>query len=57
MVDNNKKFWKLEVSNHELTIIQIAVERFVAKYDGDIFSAESLASTMQELWTYKTIEQ
>lgn len=57
MVDNTKKVWKLELSNYELTIIQIAVERFVAKYDNDVFSAESLASTMQELWTYKTIEQ
>jgi hypothetical protein len=56
MEENHKKFWKLELTNYELTILQIAVERFAQKYEGDVFSSEELASTLQELWTYKTIE-
>ena len=55
MESNHKKVWKLEVSNYELTILQIAVERFAQKYEGDIFTAEELASTLQELFTYKFI--
>ena len=56
MEENHKKFWKLELTNYELTILQIAVERFAQKYEGEVFKSEELASTLQELWTYKTIE-
>lgn len=56
-MDENRKAWTLEVSCTELTILQIALQRFMDKYDGEIFTAEEIKSTHDELWTYKYISQ
>lgn len=56
MRDNTKR-WKLEVSSVELTILQIAVERMNQNYVGDVFTAEEIQSTIDELNTYKYIHQ
>lgn len=57
IMDENRKAWTLEVSCTELTILQIALQRFMDKYDGEIFTAEEIKSTHDELWTYKYISQ
>lgn len=57
IMDKNRKAWTLEVSCTELTILQIALQRFMQKYDGEIFTAEEIKSTHDELWTYKYISQ
>ncbi len=54
---SNIKTWKLELSSAELTILQIALERFSQNYEGDIFTAEEIQSTKDELNTYKYIPQ
>lgn len=54
---SNIKTWKLELSSAELTILQIALERFSQNYEGDIFTPEEIQSTKDELNTYKYIPQ
>lgn len=56
-MDNNRKAWTLEVSCTELTILQIALRRYMEKYDSEVFTAEEIKSTYDELWTYKYISQ
>jgi hypothetical protein len=41
-----KKNWILELTNNEMSIIQIAVERFVKQYANDVFTPEELESTL-----------
>jgi hypothetical protein len=50
-----RKSWKLELSNAELTILQIALQKFAASYEGDVFTKEELATTHEELFAYKYI--
>lgn len=54
---DNTKIWKLELSSVELTILQIALERFAQNYQNNIFTAEEIQSTKDELNTYKYIHQ
>lgn len=56
-MDQNRKAWTLEVTCTELTILQIALRRYMEKYDGEVFTAEEIKSTHDELWTYKYISQ
>ena len=56
-MEQSRKAWKLEVTCTELTILQIALRRFMDKYDGEVFEHHALLSTMEELWTYKYISQ
>ena len=56
-MDNNRKVWKLEVSCTELTILQIALRRYMERCDSEVFTAEEIKSTHDELWTYKYISQ
>ena len=53
----SRKAWQLEVTCTELTILQIALRRFMDKYEGEVFEQHELQSTMEELWTYKYISQ
>jgi hypothetical protein len=41
-----EKNWTLELTNDEMSIIQIAVERFVKQYANDVFTPEELESTL-----------
>ena len=41
-----KKYWQLELTNAEMSIVKIAVERFVKQYANDAFTPEELASTL-----------
>jgi hypothetical protein len=41
-----EKNWILELTNDEMSIIQIAVERFVKQYANDVFTPEELESTL-----------
>lgn len=54
---DNTKIWKLDVSSVELTILQIALEKFASRYEGEVFTKEELASTRDELFSYKYIHQ
>jgi hypothetical protein len=56
-MEQPRKAWQLEVTCTELTILQIALRRFMEKYDGEVFEQHDLQSTMEELWTYKYISQ
>lgn len=54
---DNRKAWKLELTCAELTILQVALSKFKATYDGYYFSSDELLSTETELFTYKYISQ
>ena len=54
---NNRKSWKLELTNAELTILQIALQKFASKYEGEVFTKDELASTHEELFAYKYIPE
>jgi hypothetical protein len=41
-----EKNWILELTNNEMSIIQIAVERFVKQYANDVFTPNELESTL-----------
>mgnify|MGYP000417313504 CR=1 FL=1 len=41
-----EKYWTLELTNSEMSIIQIAVERYVKQYANDVFTPEELESTL-----------
>jgi hypothetical protein len=41
-----EKNWILELTNDEMSIIQIAVERYVKQYANDVFTPEELESTL-----------
>jgi hypothetical protein len=41
-----EKYWTLELTNDEMSIIQIAVERYVKQYANDVFTPEELESTL-----------
>jgi hypothetical protein len=41
-----EKNWILELTNDEISIIQIAVERFVKQYANDVFTPDELESTL-----------
>ena len=41
-----EKNWILELTNDEMSIIQIAVERFVKQYANDVFTPDELESTL-----------
>jgi hypothetical protein len=56
-MEQSRKAWQLEVTCTELTILQIALRRFMDKYEGEVFEQHELQSTMDELWTYKYISQ
>jgi hypothetical protein len=56
-MNENRKAWTLEVTCTELTILQIALRRYMEKYDSEVFTAEEIKSTHDELWTYKYISQ
>jgi hypothetical protein len=56
-MEQSRKAWQLDVTCTELTILQIALRRFMEKYDGEVFEQHELQSTMDELWTYKYISQ
>jgi hypothetical protein len=42
-----EKNWILELTNDEMSIIQIAVERFVKQYANDVFTPEELELTLK----------
>jgi hypothetical protein len=42
-----EKNWILELTNDEMSIIQIAVQRFVKQYANDVFTPEELESTLK----------
>ena len=54
---NPRKVWKLEVTCAELTILQIAVERFANSYDGNVFTKEEIQGAIDELNRYNYIDQ
>jgi len=40
-----EKFWVLNLTSVELTILQLAVKKYVSEYRGSTFSNESLEAT------------
>ena len=40
------KNWQLELTNSEMSIVQIAVRRFVQQYANDVFTPEELQSAL-----------
>lgn len=54
---SNIKTWKIDLTSAELTILQIALEKFASTYEGEVFTKEELASTRDELFSYKYIHQ
>ena len=51
-MEQQKKVWKLEVTSMELSILQVAFDRFQENYIGELFKKE-LISTFDELYSYK----
>jgi len=41
-----EKFWQLELTSTELTIVKLAVERYVNQYANDVFTPEDLQATL-----------
>jgi hypothetical protein len=41
-----EKFWILELTSTELTIVKLAVERYVKQYANDVFTPDELESTL-----------
>ncbi len=41
-----EKFWILQLTSSELTIVKLAVERYVKQYANDVFTPEELESTL-----------
>lgn len=52
-----RKAWKLELSCAELTILQVAVQRFANSYDGDVFTKDEIQGAIDELNRYNYINQ
>lgn len=51
-MEQQKKVWKLEVTSMELSILQVAFDRFQENYTGEMFK-NALISTFEELYSYK----
>lgn len=41
-----EKYWQLELTSSELSIVKIAVQRFVKQYANDAFTLEELESAL-----------
>jgi len=50
------KVWKLELNNEELSILQVAFQKFKDDYTGELFK-NAFISTNKELYSYKWISQ
>jgi hypothetical protein len=48
-----EKFWILQLTSSELTIVKIAVERYVKQYANDVFTPEELESTLNAVKNVK----
>ena len=42
-----EKYWNIELTSHELTIIQMAVAKYCSQYDGEVFFQSELASVLK----------
>ena len=55
-MEQQKKVWKLEVTSMELSILQVAFDRFQENYIGELFKKE-LITTFDELYSYKAVSE
>jgi len=55
-MEQQKKVWKLELTSMELSILQVAFDRFQENYIGELFKKE-LITTFDELYSYKLISE
>ncbi len=55
-MEQEKKVWKLELTSMELSILQVAFDRFQENYTGEVFQ-NRLISTFEELYSYKLISE
>ncbi len=55
-MEQEKKVWKMELTSMELSILQVAFDRFQENYIGELFKKE-LISTFDELNSYKLVSE
>ena len=44
-----EKYWNLELTSAELSIIKIAVERYAEQYKGSVFTKDEFATTFKAI--------
>jgi hypothetical protein len=52
MLNNTKikimeKYWNIELTSHELTIIQMAVQKYCEQYNGSVFIQSELSAVLK----------
>ena len=55
-MEQEKKVWKLELTSMELSILQVAFDKFQENYTGEVFQ-NRLIGTFEELYSYKLISE
>ena len=55
-MEKEKKVWKLELTSMELSILQVAFDKFQQNYTGEVFQ-NRLINTFEELYSYKLISE
>jgi len=55
-MEQEKKVWKLELTSMELSILQVAFDKFQKNYTGKVFQ-NRLINTFEELYSYKLISE
>jgi len=55
-MEQEKKVWKLELTSMELSILQVAFDKFQQNYTGEVFQ-NRLINTFEELYSYKLISE
>jgi hypothetical protein len=55
-MEQEKKVWKLELTSMQLSILQVAFDRFKENYTGEVFQ-NRLIGTFEELYSYKLISE
>jgi len=55
-MEQQKKVWKLELTSMELSILQVAFDKFQQNYTGEVFQ-NRLINTFEELYSYKLISE
>ena len=46
---NQEKFWNVELTSVEISIIKIAVERYAEQYKGSVFTKDEFATTFEAI--------
>jgi len=42
-----EKYWNIELTSHELTIIQMAVQKYCEQYNGSVFIQSELSAVLK----------